>query len=461
MGFSDLWRWQGTIGRGPYAAIGLIGFALKHNLDRLLATLVFHRPWSMFNYWIPLDRGIRITELARRDAEFLAAMVLLALPFIWVGVVLTARRLRAAGLPVPLVILFFLPVFNVVFFAILCLIPSKDQAQLTASSPEARSGWLARILPESAPGSAAVAIILTGVVGFAFTLLSTQVLNRYGWGLFVALPFCLGMAAVFLYGYQQPRGFWGCMGVACLAVLLLGLVLLSLAIEGAICLAMAAPLTCLLAMLGGSIGYFFQREHWARRQSPAMLSVVLLFAPGFLFAEHVSAPQPPVFAVRTSIVIAAPPEAVWSKVIEFARIPEPTEWVFRAGIAYPVQAEILGRGPGAERHCVFSTGAFVEPIEVWDEPRLLKFSVTSNPAPMQEWTPYARITPPHLRGFLVSQGGQFLLTPLRGGRTRLEGTTWYRHTMWPAGYWRLWSDFLIHRIHLRVLRHIARLAETR
>jgi hypothetical protein len=43
---------------------------------------------------------------------------------------------------------------------------------------------------------------------------------------------------------------------------------------------------------------------------------------------------------------------------------------------------------------------------------------------------------------------------LGGGRTRLEWTTWYQHHMWPAAYWRLWSDYLIHAIHRRVLRHI-------
>jgi hypothetical protein len=128
--------------------------------------------------------------------------------------------------------------------------------------------------------------------------------------------------------------------------------------------------------------------------------------------------------------------------------------LFRAGIAYPIRAQITGQGPGAVRNCIFSTGPFVEPIEIWDEPRLLRFGVTANPAPMQEWTPYAHIEPPHLHGYFVSEKGQFLLTPLAGGRTRLEGTTWYRHTMWPAAYWHLWSDYIIHRIHLRVLNHI-------
>ena len=109
--------------------------------------------------------------------------------------------------------------------------------------------------------------------------------------------------------------------------------------------------------------------------------------------------------------------------------------------------------------CAF-TGPFIEPIEVWDEPRLLEFSVTFNPAPMRAWTPYEAIHPPHWEGFLVSSGGQFLLERLDSGGTRLEGTTWYRHSLWPAGCRRLWSDELIHRIHTRVVKHIQAEAES-
>jgi hypothetical protein len=146
-------------------------------------------------------------------------------------------------------------------------------------------------------------------------------------------------------------------------------------------------------------------------------------------------------------------------VVTFSELPEPHEWYFRGGLAYPIRARIEGAGPGAVRRCEFSTGPFVEPIEVWNEPRQLSFRVTENPAPMHEWSPYARVLPKHLHGYLVSEHGQFLLTPLPGNRTLLEGTTWYRHGLWPAPYWRLWSDAIIHRIHLRVLRHIKTLSE--
>ena len=179
----------------------------------------------------------------------------------------------------------------------------------------------------------------------------------------------------------------------------------------------------------------------------------------FQTAERWVNPQAETLEVRTAIEVNAPPEKVWNQVVAFAEIPPPKELLFRAGIAYPIRAEISGHGVGAVRHCIFSTGPFVEPIGVWDEPRLLRFGVTANPAPLNELSPYGKIQPPHLRGYFVSEKGQFSLTTLPGGRTRLEGTTWYQHTMWPAAYWHLWSDYIIHRIHLRVLEHIRTQAE--
>jgi hypothetical protein len=166
-----------------------------------------------------------------------------------------------------------------------------------------------------------------------------------------------------------------------------------------------------------------------------------------------------VFAVHSEVTVAASPEQVWKHVVTFSDLPEPDEWFFRAGLAYPKRARIEGTGPGAIRYCEFSTGPFVEPIEVWDEPRLLAFRVTQNPAPLNEWSPYASVLPKHLHGYFISKKGQFRLTALPGGRTLLEGTTWYQHGLWPGEYWRWWSDAIIHRIHLRVLNHVKMLAE--
>lgn len=457
--FADLWRSSGTIDRGTYALVGLLGFALKHNLDRLVAGLVFHRPWSLFNYWVPVRDVAHISELARSEAMFLGTMVVMALPFIWVGIVLTLKRLRSVGLSPRLAALFFVPVLNLFFFLLLCLLPGEEHSQAEEKTAVPRASFLMRILPESALGSAAISLLITVPIGVGLAVLGSQLLTNYGWGLFVALPYAMGFAAATIYGVRQPRNLKGCIGVACLSVALLGAGLLALAFEGMFCIIMVAPIALPLAAFGGSCAYRVQRRPRFQQDAPVFLSLLVLFVPGVEWTEHVVAEPAPTFVVRSAIDIHASPEKVWKQVIAFTEIPPPTEWMFRGGIAYPIRAEMLGSGVGAERHCVFSTGAFVEPIQVWDEPHRLKFSVTSNPPPMEEWTPYSHIDPPHLHGFLVSSGGQFLLTRLPDGGTRLEGTTWYKHGLWPSAYWELWSDAVIHRIHMRVLTHIRDEAE--
>lgn len=161
------------------------------------------------------------------------------------------------------------------------------------------------------------------------------------------------------------------------------------------------------------------------------------------------------------MVIDASPAEVWPHVISFSDIPAPQDWLFRSGIAYPIRARIEGSGAGAVRYCEFSTGDFVEPITRWEPARRLSFDVIQSPVPMRELSPYPDLSPRHLHGYLRSKHGEFRFVDLGDGRTRLEGTTWYQIEMAPEWYWARWSDYLIHRIHLRVLDHIKQEVEGR
>jgi uncharacterized membrane protein YhaH (DUF805 family) len=452
-------RGEGALNRKSFVTYGVALSILKQALDIVLALSVFKREGLVFNYWFPLGRWVSLRSLSTADVTFLLVMVAEAVPFIWIGVCLTLARLRDAALPAWLVLFFFVPFLNVLFFVFLCCTPTAPLPAVRAASrygPSPRTERLLdRVIPSSGAGSALAGALITLAGGGLLALFSINLLSFYGWGLFTGIPFAMGFISVLIYGYHAPRTLRSCLGVACLSPLLLGLAMLAYAIEGLICLLMAAPLSLLLAALGGALAHALLLWRHTPAATPAIMGLVLLALPLGMTLERRAALDPPVFQVTTAIDVDAPPEAVWPNVVAFAELPPPAEFLFRAGVAYPMRAEIDGTGPGAVRRCVFSTGAFIEPIQVWDAPRLLKFSVEQNPAPLEEWTPYERITPPHLRGFLVSRGGQFHLVPLPGGRTRLEGTTWYRHSMWPAAYWRLWSDHIIHEIHLRVLRYIA------
>ena len=447
----ELWDPRGTTARGRYALWGALLVALKYNLDRFLAA-AFGRAWSPFDYLQPSRHGI--LDAPHFEARFLLTMIAVSLPFIWAGITLTVRRLRDIGWPIPLVAFFFFPFLNYIFFFLLAIVPGKD-------SPEARHGntLLARVIPENPLGSAAVSIGISVPLAIGATALAVIAFKSYGWGIFVGLPFWVGMVAALVHGYRAPRSVGACLGVSALAILLVGVALVAVAIEGLVCVVMAAPIAIVLALAGGLTGYFIQRRNWGGPPPIEVFGALLLAMPGALALEHARPVEPPMLHVTTIVEIDAPPETVWHNVVSFQQIDAPREWYFHTGLAYPMRAEIAGTGVGAERHCVFSTGAFVEPITVWDEPRLLKFGVTAEPPAMQELSPYPDIRPPHLDHYFSSKQGQFLLVALPGGRTRLEGTTWYQNRFWPQAYWQAWSDGIIHRIHLRVLAHVKRQSE--
>jgi uncharacterized membrane protein YhaH (DUF805 family) len=461
---SDLWNWRGTVGRAKYLTLGFTLFALKHNLDRIVAATYFNRRWSIFNYWVfPEATSV---EDARLDYhKFYATLLLIAVPFIWTGVVLTLRRLRSTGLPLWLVLVFFVPFVNLLFFILLGVLPPR--AADAGARPGATGGlksFLDRVVPRGALGSAFFGVAIVALLTVGATVWSVKGLGNYGWGLFVGLPFCVGLASVLVYGYHESRALGSCLLVSLLSITLTCVMIIGFAVEGVICIVMAAPLGALFALFGGFMGYLIQLRDQDFPQTPHVytthaFAAVVLALPALMLLENSVRVAPPLRAVRTAVVIDAPPERVWPQLVAFAELPPPQELLFKTGIAYPVRAEIHGRGVGAIRHCVFSTGAFVEPIEVWDEPRLLKFGVTSQPPIMDEMSPYPHLDPPHLNNYLQSRRGQFSLTPLAGGRTRLEGTTWYENNFWPGVYWNLWSDHIIGRIHARVLGHIKNLAE--
>jgi hypothetical protein len=222
---------------------------------------------------------------------------------------------------------------------------------------------------------------------------------------------------------------------------------------------MALPILLPISLMGAVFGRVMAVETLQPKRESRGMMWCLVSLPLLATAE-VSMVSSPTFAVRTTVDIQASPDVVWQQVIAFPEITERPAWFFRMGIAAPLRAHIDGSGVGAMRYCHFTTGTFVEPITIWEENRRLAFNVTEQPDPMFELTPYQHIHPPHLDGAFRSTRGEFQLDPLPDGRTRLTGTTWYVLDMHPQAYWTLWSDELVHRIHLRVLNHIRRNAES-
>jgi hypothetical protein len=391
-----------------------------------------------------------------------------SVPFLLAGVTLMIRRLRDAGLPPILALLFFAPFLKFLSFAALAALPSRPpsrtvrydegpfrSAEIDVTPPVPSERSVARSRHRIALLYGAFSGAAVGVLAMVF---SVVVLREYGVPLLIATPFVGGFTATSVYARLHRPSARGTVTVTVLALTVALIAMVLSAMEGMACILLASPLLCVEALLGGYLAHSIARSHPSATAGATSSALAVL---PFVFAANAVSPPPAEAStpVESAIVVHAPTEVVWKRVIAFPPLAPPTELLFRAGIAAPLRATIDGEGPGAVRRCEFTTGTFVEPIVVWVPGRELSFSVSSQPDPMREVTLYAGPRPPHLDGYLESTRGQFVLEPLPDGSTRLVGRTWYRMHMAPVWYWRFWSDRIIHAIHMRVLRHVAALAE--
>src|SRR5689334_13975187 len=85
---------NGRTGRRTYAKWGLGLMALKFGLDRVVVLSLGGDYWGWASYWQPV--AARFNGRASEIPAYAMPLLLLALPFIAVGVSLTVRRLRDA-----------------------------------------------------------------------------------------------------------------------------------------------------------------------------------------------------------------------------------------------------------------------------------------------------------------------------------------------------------------------------
>ena len=434
------------VGRAAYAASGFALMLLKYGVE---ATVIFLYTSNIFWPWDFLNPLLTVrTALLRPAPEWLPwALFLWTLPFLWISVTMSVRRAADAGKSPWLGLLVLIPIVNLFFMLAMCFAPSQQgENWLTANRSPSGEGRVR---------SGALAVGFSLIVGGVMLWISVYVFSTYGASLFLGTPMLMGATAAYLYNQPHPRGYGASMGIGLAAVFFAGLALMLFALEGLLCVAMAAPLVLPIGAMGGLIGKAIAD---ATRRPRMELMAAIIALPLLAGGESrlVSSREQ---VVLTSVEIDAPATTVWEHVVDFPELSESRAWYFSWGIACPERARIVGRGPGAIRYCDFSTGTFVEPITAWENPRRLAFDVTDQPEPLLELSPYRSIHPPHLDHYLRSTRGEFLLVSLPNGRTRLEGRTWYKFEMFPQSYWTLWSDLLIHRIHERVLTHIKRLSE--
>lgn len=442
-----LFSFEGRVTRAQYLLTGAILLALKFFIDHSIAAH-FGEPWRIWTYFVP-PTDFTIFGLGARHPDLYLTLWAVAIPFFWIGIALTLRRLRDANLPLGWALLFFVPVANLIFFLFLSVVPSAEIMESVPSTGSCRPR----------PALALAGLLLAAVLGLALVFFAAHILARYALGLFLGVPFVTGFLASWIMNAAGLRSRTQTVAVSALVPILIGLALMGFRMEGIICLLMAIPLALPFSIAGGLTAYYCLRARKHPLTSSGLTACIALLPLLMLVEQHADI-QPSARPVTTSIIVNAPVDVVWKNVIAFSPLAPPKDLLFRTGIAYPIGATITGSGPGAIRRCRFSTGDFVEPITVWDRDHLLAFNVASEPPSLRELG-IGPIHTPHIeRHYMRSRHGQFHLVALDANHTLLEGTTWYQDFFWPQIYWRAWSDYIVHRIHMRVLEHVKEQAES-
>jgi uncharacterized membrane protein YhaH (DUF805 family) len=450
------------LGRLPYTAIGVLLALVKFGVDAAIGQHFGH-PFSPRLYIDPVAAPLL------HPGEMLPywlALSYAAAPFFVVGVLLTLRRLRDAGASPWLALFFFVPFANLLFFVATALLPPVRTPAVTreAAADPYRAQEEVKVRP-GRPRGAIAAVFYASALGAVVALggfgVSVGLLGTYGDGLALGTPFIAAFVSglVLTRIFPDARGIDAFLTTTFTLIVSVGL-LVAFALEGLGCLVVFLPLIILPAALGTWMGFVLGQNLPRKEHGISIAAGTLLLLLAFGVEHAFPDPPTPAGVVETTMLVDAPPEKVWPLVVAVETMPPPTEFPFRAGIAYPIRATLDAPRVGAVRRCHFNTGVALETVITWDPPRKMTFTIDHQPDPLRELTIYDGVRQPHLDGAVRNRLGEFELLPEDGGRkTRLLGRSWYELSLHPTFYWEAYATHIVHAIHLRVMRVVKERAE--
>lgn len=315
--------------------------------------------------------------------------------------------------------------------------------------------------PEQKPGRGLVIAVASGLF---------YALGVYGWTRWNApesgmllVGFLLGApiaACIIAVRMTDPRGVKRGGSHAAVSVLTVTVMLVCAGVvlrEGAVCLAMAAPLFYGSGILAGWLAGKAMRRRAGRLMSLSILILPLVGVP----VEADRAPEARTRYVTSRIHIDAAPETVWNGLIDIRTIGEAEHrWNFShdiIGIPRPKNATLEGTGVGAVRHLEWARGVrFEEHITAWEPGRELAWTFHLGPEAQ------TRMLDEHLKvdsAYLRLEEGRYVIEPTADGGSDLVLTTryWIRTPM--NGYAAWWGGVFLGDFHRNVLGVIKDRAE--
>jgi len=273
----------------------------------------------------------------------------------------------------------------------------------------------------------------------------------------VFAPIAIGALTVYFAPADKRASLPYAFFAPCLSCFIAALLAGILAIEVAICIAMALPFLFSFAMLGGIATWFVQSKI-KQADTPTLGAILLL---PFLVAP-IEARFPVAdswHVVHTQIEINAPEEVVWQNI---TRVPEikpgerPPSLLFDVfGAPRPLEAKIFGDGVGVMRQGIFAGGlSFDERITVWEPYRQLNFEITAQNnlarSTLVSLAPWNEIGG---KVFAVPQAG-YRLEKLSNGHVLLHLTSTHRLTTRFNDYGGLWTGWGMREFQMHILQII-------
>jgi uncharacterized membrane protein YhaH (DUF805 family) len=369
----------------------------------------------------------------------------------WLLAALSFRRAADAGVDGLWVGICIAPgLFQLLVIGTLWVVPPRDMAKPASEATPVSDDDLVD------DGRYAVEGVLGGMaMTLVSVILGALVFGSYGMGMFIVTPIFVGATTAYIVNRRRDIGSKLTAKYVWAASFIGGIALLAFALEGILCIVVAAPLFYGAAYIGGALGRAAAiNMKWSRREP--LLCMAMLPA---VFAVETIYPSSHFLRTEQSVEIEAAPQVVWQALLKMDEIKSDPGFLFRLGIAYPIRGEVIGEGVGALRLGVFSTGTATERITEWEPARKIGFEVLTDPPALKELSPYENVHAPHVKGYFITTYTGFELVPLTDGRTRVVERTSHQLKLDPIFYWAPIARWAIDQNNKRVLAHLKQQAE--
>jgi hypothetical protein len=275
-----------------------------------------------------------------------------------------------------------------------------------------------------------VTAVASGIGGF-FLVYSAQ--GYMGWTLFLLVPVVTGFAiAVVARGNSNVL-----IASAIVGLLFCTAILLVTGFEGFVCVLMSAPLIVIGLTVGGVAGwlvrvYIIDKSRSSRTMTVLFMLVTPMFLMGANRTEKSLTRNLRAEAFTDTLVVDAPPEAVWNELKSMESIAATKTFLMKIGLPVPTRCKTEGEGVGGKRTCYFEHGFIEERITEWDYPRSMKFEIVAFDVPGRPWLSFKDA------GYDIQRSGD---------KTVITRNTTIVSRLSPAWYWRRLEGIGVHTEH--------------